>query len=113
MAIRLKTGAEVRPELVYNQVFLKSLKIDQVTTPTVGQTPNYSVTVVYCMYAIDDKGVIHYAPKTDTLHISDYFSMARAAAQDGDMNALQTFAAMQKTVAFLINKHLNVDTEIV
>ena len=108
MAIEIDNGIQA-PALVYNRVLAVNINIDQSPIVDDDQPPRYTLRLEYRLYAVDEKGMRHYMPKTKIVVIDDYFAEAVRKAQTGDPDLVNAMEAIQLAVRTVLADQTELD----
>lgn len=98
MAIKL-LSPEIAPAVVYDQVLLSRLEIEQTADPASDAV--FAVTVEFSRYGVVNGTKVR-APAHEEVHIKDYVARAKAAALAGDTRLLVAFAAIESAIAVIL-----------
>ena len=101
MGIKI-TNSEVKPQLVYDHVFLSNLNLAQDMIKFNDEDPKYDLIFDYRLYAIDEDGKYHYKSKTDRVVLRDYYKKAVEKAMTGDTDLLDALKHLQEAIAGII-----------
>lgn len=112
MAIEFSNAIST-PAIVYNRIFMNSLKITQLGENRNDVPPKYSLTIEYTIYGIDNKQKRYFLPKVHIINIDDYLNIAMQKAQVGDMDLLVAMQAIEAAIAKILEDQESLDTIIV
>lgn len=111
MGIRLGNGPE-KPALVYDQVYLTKLEIEQFITTDDTQYPRYSVRIEYRLFGVHEN-VRHFHPETCEAWLPDFVAKAQELAAKGDMSFFVALQSIESVVASVIQNDRNTSTELI
>lgn len=102
-------SAETSPAVVYDQVHLASLTIEQPVSHDDSANPDYRLKITYLMYGVVE-GVRHYNANVGakTISIPDYYGLATQKAGEGDFDLANAMAAIELAVANIIEDQTGV-----
>lgn len=98
MGIKI-TKTESIPAIIYDRIFVKHLKIVQLSENHDDEPPKYSLIMEYTIYGVDDNNNRHFLPKVHVISIDDYVKLATLKAQAGDNDLIIAMTAMQTAIA--------------
>ena len=101
MAIEF-TNTKSIPAIVYNKIFVRNIKVVQVSENRDDEPPNFSLHMEYSVYGVDNNNNRHFLPKVHVIKIEDYLQLATAKAQAGDMDLMVALQAMQTAAAKIL-----------
>ncbi len=106
--------AESVPELVYENVHMENLTINQVPIHTNNEQAKYSIQLTYRMYAIHpETNKRFYKQKNHTILVEDFLTLAFQKAATGDTDLLYALGAIETAVATLLEDMKGVDATVV
>lgn len=107
----IKVSAPTQTEaLVYENVFMESMKILQIKSEVDNLPPKYSLKIDYRMYAVDSSGVRHFENKRCCIDIQDYYTLAATKAAAGDLDLVNAMGAIEVALGKIIEDQGNYGT---
>lgn len=109
MAIKISNTTST-PALVYDQFFMKELKLTQKPCLDNSLPPVYTLHVEYQLFAVDEDNQRHFKNKVDIIHIDDYYNLAMVKAASGDYDLAQAAGAIEVALAQIIEDQTTLGT---
>lgn len=112
MGIKISNAVSI-PAIIYNKIFMNSLKIVQAKEINDKTLPKYSLVLEFGIYGTDEENIRHFLPKTRIISIDDYLSVATEKAKLGDMDLIIAMQAIEKAIATILEDQENLGTATV
>ena len=109
MSVKI-VNPESQPALVYDEIFMNSLKVDQLNQVDDTQPPRYTLRISYRIFATDDNNIRHFHPKTYHLEIDDFYKAAIEKAMAGDMDLANAMGAIELALGKIIEDQTDLGT---
>lgn len=105
MAIKI-SNPQTEPELVYENFFMDEIRITQTPKEDHAGISDFTLVVIYRLYAVDSQGKRHYRPVIKHISIDDYLTLAMQKAQAGDPDLLNAMQSIETALAKIIEDQL-------